>query len=159
MNRLNNWKKGRDPCASNWTGILCSETIGTNGYLDVREMYSELSFFHFLVDSNIAYLRTFVKWYCYFLSYIFSQLLNKNLSGSLAPELGQLSRLEILWVLKWNSYCIDVLCSIFHSFSWFSMLPILMFVVLLSGKRDFMWNELTGSIPREIGKLSSLQLL
>ncbi|KAG4110325.1 hypothetical protein ERO13_D13G042100v2 [Gossypium hirsutum] len=49
-----------------------------------------------------------------------SQLLNMNLSGTLAPELGQLSHLKIL---------------------------------------HFMWNELTGNIPKEIGHISTLRLL
>ncbi|KAB2012737.1 hypothetical protein ES319_D09G111200v1 [Gossypium barbadense] len=48
------------------------------------------------------------------------QLLNMNLSGTLAPELGQLSHLKIL---------------------------------------HFMWNELTGNIPKEIGHISTLRLL
>ncbi|KAK8279563.1 hypothetical protein E1A91_D09G116700v1 [Gossypium mustelinum] len=43
-----------------------------------------------------------------------------NLSGTLAPELGQLSHLKIL---------------------------------------HFMWNELTGNIPKEIGHISTLRLL
>ncbi|CAN1860809.1 Probable LRR receptor-like serine/threonine-protein kinase At1g06840 [Linum perenne] len=55
------------------------------------------------------------------------QLLNMNLSGSLAPELGLLSGLNIL------------------------LTPV--------SPRDFMWNQLTGNIPKEIGKLSSLKLL
>ncbi|CAN6575941.1 unnamed protein product [Malus baccata var. baccata] len=48
------------------------------------------------------------------------RLLNMNLSGTLAPELGQLSQLHIL---------------------------------------DFMWNELRGTIPKEIGNIPSLKLL
>ncbi|KAG6769665.1 hypothetical protein POTOM_025325 [Populus tomentosa] len=95
MKHLNNWNKG-DPCAFNWTGVFCSDSTGTDGYLHVQEL----------------------------------QLMNMNISGSLAPELGQLSQLKILPLF----FCCDI-------------------------KRDFMWNELTGSIPREIGSLSSLKLL
>ncbi|RVW30372.1 putative leucine-rich repeat receptor-like serine/threonine-protein kinase [Vitis vinifera] len=47
-------------------------------------------------------------------------LLKMNLSGTLAPELGQLSHLEII---------------------------------------DFLWNDLSGSIPKEIGNIAPLRLL
>ncbi|XP_010252410.1 PREDICTED: probable LRR receptor-like serine/threonine-protein kinase At1g06840, partial [Nelumbo nucifera] len=85
MKHLNDWNQG-DPCTSNWTGILCFDPVGTDGYMHIKGL----------------------------------QLLNMNLSGYLAPELGQLSHIQVI---------------------------------------DFMWNEITGSIPREIGKLASLRLL
>ncbi|CAA6654576.1 unnamed protein product [Spirodela intermedia] len=49
------------------------------------------------------------------------QLLNMNLSGSLAPELGKLSQLQSC--------------------------------------KDFMWNQIGGSIPKEIGDIKTLRLL
>lgn len=53
----------------------------------------------------------------YFLLYVCSLLLNRNLSGSLAPELGQLSSLQILWVFTESlTHYIDILCIIFHFF-------------------------------------------
>ncbi|XP_074322556.1 putative LRR receptor-like serine/threonine-protein kinase At1g06840 isoform X2 [Apium graveolens] len=110
MNRLNDWKKGRDPCASNWTGIVCSETIGTNGYLDVRKIH----------------------------------LLNKNLSGSLAPELGQLSHLQILDFM-WN----ELTGSIPKEIGKLSSLQLL----LLNG------NKLSGDLPDELGYLQHLRRL
>ncbi|KAK8704676.1 hypothetical protein V6N13_048293 [Hibiscus sabdariffa] len=97
-NNLGDWGEG-DPCTSNWTGILCSNNPGDDGYLHVQEL----------------------------------QLLNMNLSGTLAPELGQLSHLRILGANTSSS-----------SFVF---------------GRDFMWNELTGTIPKEIGHLSPLRLL
>ncbi|XP_044473992.1 probable LRR receptor-like serine/threonine-protein kinase At1g06840 isoform X3 [Mangifera indica] len=67
MDSLINWNQ-EDPCLSNWTGVLCFDSInGTDGYLHVQEL----------------------------------RLLNMNLSGSLAPELGLLSHLQILDFM-WN---------------------------------------------------------
>lgn len=37
-NNLRNWDKG-DPCTSNWTGILCFNNLGKDGYLHVQELY------------------------------------------------------------------------------------------------------------------------
>jgi hypothetical protein len=85
-NRLANWNNKEDPCISNWTGVVCNETVGADGYFHVNELL----------------------------------LLNNNLSGILAPELGLLSHLHTL---------------------------------------DFMWNDITGHIPMEIGDISSLGLL
>ncbi|XP_047148977.1 probable LRR receptor-like serine/threonine-protein kinase At1g06840 [Vigna umbellata] len=82
---LSNWDRG-DPCTSNWTGVMCSNTT--------------------LADGNLHVLQL--------------QLLNLNLSGTLAPEIGNLSYLEIV---------------------------------------DFMWNDITGSIPKEIGNIKTLKLL
>ncbi|OIT28990.1 cyclin-dependent kinase b1-1 [Nicotiana attenuata] len=51
---------------------------------------------------------------------IFFRLMNMNISGTLAPDLGQLSHLKIM---------------------------------------NFIWNDLTGSVPGEIGNIKSLKLL
>ncbi|KAJ0089276.1 hypothetical protein Patl1_31607 [Pistacia atlantica] len=71
-------------------------------------------------------------------------LLNMNLSGSLAPELGQLSRLRILDFM-WN----DLTGSIPKEIGNISSLLLL----LLNG------NRLSGSLPEELGKLSNLNRL
>ncbi|KAJ0089275.1 hypothetical protein Patl1_31606 [Pistacia atlantica] len=71
-------------------------------------------------------------------------LLNMNLSGSLAPELGQLSRLRILDFM-WN----DLTGSIPKEIGNISSLVLL----LLNG------NRLSGSLPEELGKLSNLNRL
>ncbi|ESW14005.1 hypothetical protein PHAVU_008G245000 [Phaseolus vulgaris] len=34
---LSNWDRG-DPCTSNWTGVMCSDTTLVDGYLHVREL-------------------------------------------------------------------------------------------------------------------------
>ncbi|GAV88039.1 LRR_1 domain-containing protein/Pkinase_Tyr domain-containing protein/LRRNT_2 domain-containing protein [Cephalotus follicularis] len=106
---LRNWNNG-DPCTSNWTGIVCADTIGTDGYLHVVEI----------------------------------QLLNKNFSGVLAPELGLLSHLEILDFM-WN----DLTGSIPKEIGNISSLVIL----LLNG------NRLSGKLPDELGNLSNLNRL
>ncbi|KAL1808084.1 hypothetical protein ACET3Z_025074 [Daucus carota] len=109
-NHLNNWNKGRDPCASNWTGVVCFQTSGPDGYLHVREIL----------------------------------LLNRNLSGSLAPELGQLSSLQILDFM-WN----ELTGSIPKELGKLSSLQLL----LLNG------NRLSGYLPEELGNLPHLRRL
>ncbi|CAH9135275.1 unnamed protein product [Cuscuta epithymum] len=69
------------------------------------------------------------------------QLLKMNLSGSLSPELGRLSYLEILDVM-WNT----IGGSIPHEIGNITSLKLL----LLNG------NNLTGSLPEEIGHLPNL---
>ncbi|XAR67737.1 Non-specific serine/threonine protein kinase [Bertholletia excelsa] len=103
---LKSWSKG-DPCTSNWKGVSCHDTVGTNGYLHIRVLL----------------------------------LLNMNLSGCLAPELGQLSQLEILDFM-WN----DLSGSIPKEIGNIASLKLL----LLNG------NKLSGSLPDELGYLSNL---
>ncbi|KAJ0027198.1 hypothetical protein Pint_35130 [Pistacia integerrima] len=110
MNHLGNWNDG-DPCLSNWTGVLCFDTINeTDGYLHVQDLH----------------------------------LLNMNLSGSLAPELGQLSRLRILDFM-WNNLTGSIPKEIGNISS--------LVLLLLNG------NRLSGSLPEELGKLSNLDRL
>uniref|UniRef100_A0A7N0UZU9 non-specific serine/threonine protein kinase n=1 Tax=Kalanchoe fedtschenkoi TaxID=63787 RepID=A0A7N0UZU9_KALFE len=71
-------------------------------------------------------------------------LLNMNLSGTLAPELGQLSRLQILDFM-WN----DLTSSIPKEISSISTLRLL----LLNG------NKLSGFLPEELGFLKNLTRL
>ncbi|KAL0390338.1 UNVERIFIED_CONTAM: putative LRR receptor-like serine/threonine-protein kinase [Sesamum calycinum] len=95
-----------DPCASNWTGIICYNTT-LNGHFHVRELL----------------------------------LLNRNLSGSLSPELGRLSYLKILDFM-WN----NITGTIPKEIGNITTLELL----LLNG------NQLTGSLPDELGNLSNL---
>ncbi|KAK8682616.1 hypothetical protein V6N13_055000 [Hibiscus sabdariffa] len=108
-NNLRNWGHG-DPCTANWTGVLCSNDLGDDGYLHVQEL----------------------------------QLLNMNLSGTLAPELGQLSSLKILDFM-WN----ELTGTIPKEIGQISPLTLL----LLNG------NKLFGSLPDELGYLSNLNRL
>lgn len=109
MKHLANWEKG-DPCTSNWTGVLCFGTVGTDGYLHVYEI----------------------------------QLLNMNLSGSIAPAVAQLSQLQILDFM-WN----ELTGSIPKEIGSIASLRLL----LLNG------NKLSGSLPDELGYLSNLSRL
>ncbi|PSS34787.1 LRR receptor-like serine/threonine-protein kinase [Actinidia chinensis var. chinensis] len=109
MKHLKKWNKG-DPCTSNWTRVLCFDTVMAAGYLHVREL----------------------------------QLLNMNLSGTLAPELGKLSQLQILDFM-WN----ELSGSIPKEIGNIASLKLL----LLNG------NKLSGSLPDELGYLSNLNRL
>ncbi|XP_010522021.1 PREDICTED: probable LRR receptor-like serine/threonine-protein kinase At1g06840 isoform X2 [Tarenaya hassleriana] len=104
--RLRNWGRG-DPCASNWTGVLCFNSTMDDGYLHVQEL----------------------------------QLLNMNLSGSLSPELGRLSRLRILDFM-WNTLSGNIPKEIGNITS--------LELLLLNG------NQLTGPLPDELGYLPKL---
>ncbi|KOM47134.1 hypothetical protein LR48_Vigan07g083800 [Vigna angularis] len=104
---LSNWDRG-DPCTSNWTGVMCSNTT--------------------LADGNLHVLQL--------------QLLNLNLSGTLAPEIGNLSYLEIVDFM-WN----DITGSIPKEIGNIKTLKLL----LLSG------NKLTDNLPEELGHLPVLE--
>ncbi|RDX76520.1 putative LRR receptor-like serine/threonine-protein kinase, partial [Mucuna pruriens] len=103
---LSNWDRG-DPCTSNWTGVMCSNTTLVDGYLHVQELH----------------------------------LLNMNLSGTLAPEIGRLSYLETLDFM-WN----NITGSIPKEIGFINPLKLL----LLNG------NQLTGELPEELGYLPFL---
>ncbi|KAL0460379.1 UNVERIFIED_CONTAM: putative LRR receptor-like serine/threonine-protein kinase [Sesamum latifolium] len=103
---LARWNKG-DPCASNWTGIICYNTTLDDGHFHVRELL----------------------------------LLNRNLTGSLSPELGRLSYLKILDFM-WN----NITGTIPKEIGNITTLELL----LLNG------NQLTGSLPDELGNLLNL---
>ncbi|PKA61797.1 putative LRR receptor-like serine/threonine-protein kinase [Apostasia shenzhenica] len=106
MNNLKTWNN-KDPCASNWTGVLCFNKTLADGYLHVQEL----------------------------------QLLKMNLSGSLSPEIGQLSYMEILDFM-WN----QINGSIPKEIGSIKTLKLL----LLNG------NQLSGPLPEELGNLSNL---
>lgn len=101
-------------------------------------------------------------------------LLNMNLSGQIAPEVGQLSRLEVLWVvvllkenetdlfpifihLYWQALFNQTLFKFVHCK--FILLVSVLLINFFFFERDFMWNNISGNIPKEIGKLTSLKLL
>nr|XP_027071317.1 probable LRR receptor-like serine/threonine-protein kinase At1g06840 isoform X4 [Coffea arabica] len=105
-NVLENWRKG-DPCITNWTGVLCFDAFGADGYFHVTVLL----------------------------------LMNRNLSGTLAPQLGQLSQLHILNFM-WNHLTGSIPKEIGNIAS--------LRLLLLNG------NKLSGSLPDELGYLSNL---
>ncbi|KAK9159351.1 hypothetical protein Scep_005925 [Stephania cephalantha] len=109
VNNLKNWGKG-DPCTSNWTGVVCFNTTGKDGFLHIQQLL----------------------------------LLNKNLSGSLSPELGQLSFLEILDFM-WNKISGTIPKELGNLKS--------LVLLLLNG------NQLVGPLPEELGYLPKLDRL
>ncbi|KAL3839925.1 hypothetical protein ACJIZ3_024516 [Penstemon smallii] len=100
------WNKKRDPCITNWTGVICYLN-NTDGYMHVQEL----------------------------------RLLRLNLSGTLAPELGQLTYMKRLDFL-WNNISGSIPKEIGH----ITALELL----LLSG------NQISGSLPDELGYLPNL---
>ncbi|CAJ1970782.1 unnamed protein product [Sphenostylis stenocarpa] len=103
---LSSWDRG-DPCTSNWTGVMCSNTT--------------------LADGNLHVLQL--------------QLLKLNLSGTLAPEIGYLSYLEIMDFM-WN-YLSGTIPKEIGNIKTLKLL-------LLTG------NKLTGVLPEELGHLPVL---
>ncbi|XP_042050154.1 probable LRR receptor-like serine/threonine-protein kinase At1g06840 [Salvia splendens] len=101
-----NWTRKFDPCAANWTGVICYSNT-SDGYLHVEEL----------------------------------RLLQLNLSGELAPELGLLTHMKILDFL-WNNITgsipkeIGKITALVH--------------LLLSG------NQISGPLPDELGFLPNL---
>ncbi|THG16891.1 hypothetical protein TEA_025614 [Camellia sinensis var. sinensis] len=87
IKHLKNWNKG-DPCTSRWRGVLCFDSVMTDGYLHVQEldfMWNDLTGSIPKEIGNIASLKLL--------------LLNGNkLSGSIPNELGYLSKLNRLQI-------------------------------------------------------------
>ncbi|CAI0408216.1 unnamed protein product, partial [Linum tenue] len=105
QNFLQNWQ-GNNPCALNWTGVICNSS-SDDGYLHVREL----------------------------------RLMNMSLTGTLAPQLGELNY-TIYLNFMWNS----ITGSIPKEIGKMNYLQILM----LSG------NRISGPLPDELGFLPNL---
>lgn len=113
-NFLANWL-GDDPCGGQWTGVYCIETDYPSS----------------LVGSNVSHITEV-------------RLLQLNLNGFLADELGDLVAIKVFNVM-WN----QLTGSIPNSIGNLKNLRLL----LLSG------NQLTGVLPPELGTLPSLHRL
>nr|GMD69186.1 probable LRR receptor-like serine/threonine-protein kinase At1g06840 [Ipomoea batatas] len=82
---LSNWRAG-DPCASNWTGVLCYNDPLSDGYLHVRELQLlKMSLSGSLSPElgRLSYLKILdVMW--------------NTIGGSIPKEIGNISTLELL---------------------------------------------------------------
>ncbi|KAK9053721.1 hypothetical protein SSX86_024795 [Deinandra increscens subsp. villosa] len=84
-NSLSNWNRG-DPCASNWTGVLCFNMTLDDSYLHVRELQLlNLNLSGTLSPSlgQLSYMRILdVMW--------------NQITGSIPKEIGKLTNLRLL---------------------------------------------------------------
>ncbi|GLT26781.1 hypothetical protein SLA2020_018230 [Shorea laevis] len=82
---LANWNRG-DPCTSNWTGVLCSNTTPDDGYLHVTELQ--------LLNMNLSGTLSPALGrlpHLLILSFIWNKI-----SGSIPKEIGNITTLELL---------------------------------------------------------------
>ncbi|THG16897.1 hypothetical protein TEA_025620 [Camellia sinensis var. sinensis] len=130
---LKNWNKG-DPCTSPWRGVLCFDSVMTDGYLHVQEldfMWNDLTGSIPKEIGNIASLELLL-------------LSGNKLSGSIPNELGYLSKLIILQIdLNQISGPLP------DSFSNLSSIEHL----------HLNNNSISGQIPRQLSNLSTLRHL
>ncbi|KAJ6369321.1 hypothetical protein OIU78_001648 [Salix suchowensis] len=157
MKHLRSWNRG-DPCASNWTGIFCFDTYGTDGYLHVRELQllkmnlsghltpelgklSQLIILDFMWNELVGSIPKEIG----SISSLQLLLLNGNkLSGFLPDELGYLSKLDRLQVDQ--NYISGPIPTSFANLSSLKHL-------LLDN------NDLSGDLPPELSNLSELRIL
>ncbi|XP_019095300.1 PREDICTED: probable LRR receptor-like serine/threonine-protein kinase At1g06840 isoform X1 [Camelina sativa] len=86
VHRLSNWKRGRDPCNSNWTGVVCFNSSLDDGYLHV----SELQLFSMNLSGNLSpELGRLTR------LTILSFMWNK-ITGTIPKEIGNIKSLQLL---------------------------------------------------------------
>ncbi|CAN1228274.1 Probable LRR receptor-like serine/threonine-protein kinase At1g06840 [Linum perenne] len=86
QNYLRNWE-GIDPCALNWTGVICSPS-SDDGYLHVHELRLMNMSLTGTLSSQLGILN-----YTVYLNFMWN-----NISGSIPKEIGNLNYLKILMV-------------------------------------------------------------
>ncbi|XP_047321276.1 probable LRR receptor-like serine/threonine-protein kinase At1g06840 [Impatiens glandulifera] len=89
---LVNWKQG-DPCTSNWRGVMCYDTAGSDGYLHVKELQLlKLNLSGSLAPElgKLSQLKV--------LDFMWNQL-----NGSIPKEIGNISSLKLL-LLNGNKF-------------------------------------------------------
>ncbi|XP_076917533.1 putative LRR receptor-like serine/threonine-protein kinase At1g06840 [Bidens hawaiensis] len=84
-NNLNNWRRG-DPCASNWTGVLCFNTTLNDSFFHVRELQ--------LLNLNLSGTLSPALGQLAYME-ILDFMWNK-ITGSIPREVGQLTNLQLL---------------------------------------------------------------
>ena len=90
----------------------------------------------------------FIKFVLFF-SFCFSDLYTNNLNGTIPTEIGFMTSLTILWEEKRNELVIKIWLILFLFFHF----------VFHFHFRDLDLNKLTGTIPTQIGLMTSLQYL
>lgn len=128
LENLWNWKRKTDPCISNWNGVICTVNR-TDGYQHVQELYVfELWFYCFIFLPCLYIINT-------------------------AGVCSAIIFLE-LWLLSLEIYLKCQFCEFLCTYKiFFNYISILIYDFYL---RDFMWNNISGSIPKEIGKITAL---
>ncbi|XP_073301001.1 probable LRR receptor-like serine/threonine-protein kinase At1g06840 isoform X1 [Primulina huaijiensis] len=153
--KLHSWNRG-DPCASNWTGIICyNDTALGDGYFHVRE----LSFFNMNLSGSLApevgllsYLKVLdIMW--------------NNIGGTIPKEIGNLTSLELL-LLNGNQLTGSLPDELGNLYNLNRIQidqnqisgPIpKSFANLINGKHFHMNNNsLSGQIPRELSQIPFL---
>ncbi|CAN0913783.1 Probable LRR receptor-like serine/threonine-protein kinase At1g06840 [Linum grandiflorum] len=86
QNFLRNWQ-GIDPCALNWTGVICSPSAD-DGYLHVHELRLMNMSLTGTLASQLGHLN-----YTVYLNFMWN-----NISGSIPKEIGNMNYLKILMV-------------------------------------------------------------
>lgn len=88
-------------------------------------------------------------WFFFYLSVLYRGAPSQNLSGTFSPSIGNLTNLQIMWVTKISDF----------NLSWFFLLRSWITIFFFFWNRLLQNNNITGPIPKEIGRLSKLQTL
>ncbi|XXG40075.1 hypothetical protein AAC387_Pa01g0877 [Persea americana] len=131
-NNLRDWGKG-DPCTSNWTGVICRETLG-DAYLHVEELHlfkMNLSGALPLVLDQLSYLKI--------LNFMWN-----NMSGHIPKEIGNMTALKLL-LLNGNQFSGSLPDELGN-------LPNLQ-------RLQIDENQISGPLPKSLANLNQLQHL
>ncbi|KAL8261924.1 hypothetical protein R6Q59_025973 [Mikania micrantha] len=82
---LSNWDRG-DPCASNWTGVLCFNTTQNDNYFHVRELL--------LLNLNLS--GTLSPALAQLSDMEILDVMWNKITGSIPKEIGELTKLRLL---------------------------------------------------------------
>ncbi|KAJ9693581.1 hypothetical protein PVL29_009505 [Vitis rotundifolia] len=128
--RLNNWKS-KDPCASNWTGVICSMNPN-DGYLHVQE----LRLLNFSLNGKLAPELGLLS-YMTILDFMWN-----NISGSIPREIGDITSLNLL-LLNGNQIS--------------GSLPEELGNLTNLNRFQVDLNNISGPLPKSFGNLTSCQ--
>ncbi|XP_050381056.1 probable LRR receptor-like serine/threonine-protein kinase At1g06840 isoform X2 [Argentina anserina] len=84
-NHLRNWGKG-DPCIKNWTGVLCFNDVGKDGYLHIRELQ--------LLSMNLS--GSLAPELGKLSQLLILDFMWNDLSGTIPKEIGNITSLKLL---------------------------------------------------------------